>query len=113
MAAENKDYTEQLKAELQALKAAASQAIAEKEAAQKEAAEAAAALKATGGPVPIKGSYMGYGFPAGHRRIRDKEGKLCDTQMVLDAANAGDETACAILDHLINLKYGYLVAVKK
>lgn len=111
---ENTDaYAKQLAEELAAAKQQAADAIAAKEAAEKATAEAEAALKASGGPVPIKGAYKGYTFPAGHARIRNQEGALCDTQAVLDAANAGDETACAILDHLIKIKYGYLVAVKK
>ena len=94
--------------ELAAAKLAASDALKQKEEAEKAAAAAESALKKSGGPMPIRGKYKGYGFPDGHTRIRDAEGNLLDTQAVLDAANAGDETAKAILDRLIALKYAYL-----
>lgn len=102
------DYTKQLEQELAAAKQAASDALTQKEAAEKAAKQAEEALKKSGGPVPIRGKYKGYRFPDGHTRIRDAEGNLLDTQAVLDAANAGAETAKAVLDRLIALKYAYL-----
>jgi len=113
MANQADDYTKQLQAELAAAKQEAADALVAKEQAEKEAADALAALKTSGGPVPIKGKYKGYGFPAGHTRIRNKQGIVCDTQSVLDAANnkesADHAAAVEILDHLIKIGYGYLV----
>ncbi len=79
--------------------------------AKQELAAANAALKQSGAPAPLTGSYKGFSFQAGHRRVRNQQGELCDTQKLLDAAAAGDATAIEILDWLIKIKYGYLVAV--
>ena len=105
------DYTKQLEQELADAKAAAAEALRQKAEAEKSAEAAEAALRQSGAPAPITGAYKGYGFPVGHRRIRDAEGNLLDTQEVLNAAIAGDKEACAVLDRLIALKYGYLVKV--
>lgn len=97
-------------AELQKqLAAAQAEAVAAKEAAA--AAEAAAAkIKAAAetGALPIEGEYKGYGFQDGHKNVRDREGKLCDTTLLLQQAAAGDATATAIMDWLIWIDYGYL-----
>jgi hypothetical protein len=74
----------------------------------KEAAVVAAAEKA-GLAKPITGAYKGFSFVPGHNKIRDAKGRICDTQKTLDAANTGDGEACAILDRLIDIQYGYLV----
>lgn len=69
------------------------------------------ALIKSGAPEPISGSYKGHTFAAGHRRVRDAKGAMCDTQMLLDAAadptHENHAAACALLDRLIGLKYAY------
>jgi hypothetical protein len=76
-------------------------------------ADLAAAQEALkkGGPAPIPGTYKGHAFVPGHKRVRDADGKMCDTVMLLQAANApaseGHATACAVLDHLIRINYAY------
>lgn len=104
---------EQLQAQLDAVNAQLAAAQKAAEAAKAEAAEAKAKLGASNAPVKINGTYKGYSFVDGHRRIRDRKGALCDTQEVLNAANnAADPnhaTAVAILDWYISTGYGYLV----
>jgi len=72
---------------------------------------AIAALKKSGGPVPITGSYKGYRFADGHQRVRDAKGALCDTALLLESANnpahPNHATACAVLDRLIQINYAY------
>lgn len=72
---------------------------------------ALAALKKSGAPAPIAGSYKGYRFADGHRRVRDAKGNLCDTAMLLEAAgdtaHPNHVTACAVLDRLIKINYAY------
>ena len=78
---------------------------------KRKLAEAQAAMSKSGVPAPLNGSYKGFTFVAGHRRVRDRNGEICDTQMLLDGAAKGDPAACERLDWLIQIKYGYLVAV--
>lgn len=66
---------------------------------------------ATTGRLPIEGSYKGYGFIDGHKNIRDREGRLCDTTMLLKAATEGDAQAVDTLDWLIRIEYAYLQKV--
>lgn len=90
-------------ADAKAEAAAAKEAVA--------AAEAAAAkIKAAAetGALPIEGEYNGYGFVDGHKNVRDREGNLCDTTLLLQKAAAGDAMACGIMDWLISIQYGYL-----
>lgn len=61
---------------------------------------------------PITGTYKGYAFDDGHRKIRNQIGEICDTQMVMDAANKGDKEAIEILDWLIDLGYAHLKLAK-
>jgi hypothetical protein len=76
-------------------------------------ADLAAAQEALkkGGPAPIPGTYKGHAFVPGHKRVRDADGNMCDTAMLLQAANdpasEGHATACAVLDHLIQIQYAY------
>lgn len=104
-------YVETLQAELQAAKNEAAAALAAKEAAEKNAADAEAALKKAGGPVAIKGTYKGYGFPAGQTRVRNQNGELCDSQLLLDAAKdkaaPGHAAAVETLEWLIKIQYAY------
>lgn len=62
--------------------------------------------------VPIAGSYKGYRFDDGHRRVRDQEGLMCDTAMLLSAAKEKDAKAIATLDWLIELKYAHFTQKK-
>ncbi len=62
---------------------------------------------------PITGSYKGKTFVAGHTKIRNASGEICDTQKVMDAAASGDKEACEILDRLIDLQYGYLIPAEE
>lgn len=72
---------------------------------------AVAALKKSGAPAPISGEYKGYRFADGHARVRDEKGALCDTSMLLEAANdpnhANHAKAVAVLDRLIKIQYAY------
>lgn len=94
------EYVKQLQAEL---------ADAKKEAAAnaKKAEKAAETLKASGVAAPVDGSYKGYSFPANFRTVRNKLGEKCDTQTLLDKAKEKNPEACAILDYLIEIKFGY------
>lgn len=62
--------------------------------------------------VPIAGSYKGYRFDDGHRRVRDKDGMMCDTVKLLAAAKEKDPVATATLDWLIELKYAHFTQKK-
>ena len=95
------EYVEQLKADLQQAKNDAAEA-------RREADEAKAQLKSAT-PQNVTGEYKGYRFVPGQTRVRDAEGRLCDAQQVMDAANTGDAEACAILDRLIDMGYALLV----
>ncbi len=61
----------------------------------------------------IKGKFKGYSFEPGHSRVRNQSGELCDTQMLMDAANdkAAPAHADAVktLTWLIDIEYAYLV----
>ena len=100
---------EALKAELEAVKkdAAESRKIAADAADAKAKAEAR--LADAGGPVQVTGSYKGFKFVRGQKRVRNQYGKLCDAQMVMDAAQTNDKEACGILDWLIESGYSLLV----
>jgi uncharacterized lipoprotein YmbA len=110
------EYAEQLKKELEEAKAAAAAAVTAQKKAEEEAAAAQEALRKSGAPVIIKGSYKGYSFVQGHARVRDKNGVLCDTQMLIDAANDKKSdnyaAACEVLDHLIKIEYAYFTKAK-
>jgi small-conductance mechanosensitive channel len=73
-------------------------------------AAAEAALK-KGGPAPIKGEYKGFRFQPGHKRVRDEQGNLCDTEQLLAAAadteHEGHDAAVSVLDRLIKIEYAY------
>lgn len=101
-------YTQQLLADLEQAKRDAEQARKDAEAARKDAAEAKALL-ADAAPTQVVGAYKGYKFAPGQTRVRDAEGRIADAQQVMDAANAGDAEACAILDRLIDMNYALLV----
>jgi small-conductance mechanosensitive channel len=77
---------------------------------QARLAEAEAALK-KGGPAPIQGEYKGFRFVPGHKRVRDAQGALCDTEQLLAAAadpqHDGHEAAVTLLDRLIKINYAY------
>lgn len=98
---------EQLQKQLEDAKAEINRQREARDAADKKAAAAEAALHRAGAPAPISGIYKGHSFADGHRCIRNKKGQLGDTQAILDAANAGDPEACALLDWLIEIKYAY------
>lgn len=98
-----------LKAELEAAKNDAAEARRIAAEASDAKAKAEAQLAEAGGPVQVTGSYKGYTFAKGQKRVRDTTGKLCDAQMVMDAANAGDPEACGIMDWLIKTGYSLLV----
>jgi hypothetical protein len=102
MANDKKDTT--LSEKEAALAAELDRVTAERDAAQ-------AALQKSGAPAPILGSYKGYRFEDGHRRVRDAKGNLCDTGMLLEAANdsahPNHAVACAVLNRLIQIKYAY------
>jgi hypothetical protein len=59
----------------------------------------------------IKGKFKGYSFEPGHARVRNRSGELCDTQLLMDAANDKDSPAHAdaveTLTWLIDIKYAY------
>lgn len=57
----------------------------------------------------VTGTYKGHAFDAGHLRVRDGNGVLHDAQkLITDAADGeGDAAACAVLDRLIDIDYGY------
>lgn len=76
---------------------------------KRQLAAAQAAMSKSGVPAPLNGSYKGFTFVPGHRRVRDRNGEICDTQMLLDGAAQGDPAACERLDWLIQIQYGYLV----
>lgn len=103
--AELEAYKAQLAAELEAAKAELAAEREAKEQAQKAAKSAESALQRSGAPGPIKGEYNGYRFADGYRRVRDQRGQICDTEMLLDQAAQGDETAKGILDWLIKIKH--------
>lgn len=93
--------------ELETLRAELEKARAEKAEAETARRELETALQT--GVTPIRGSYKGYRFTDGHKNVRNRQGELCDTEMLLTQANDGDATACAVLDWLISIQYGYLV----
>lgn len=94
------EYVTKLKAELEAEKNRAAEATAKAE-------KAESAMKASGVKPAVTGSYKGYSFPANFRTVRNNLGEKCDTQTLLDAAKEKDAAACAILDYLIDIKFGY------
>ncbi len=98
-------YAEELKKELDQAKADAAEARHKLAVAEAQLAEARASAQ----PNQVSGTYKGYQFVTGQTRVRDAEGRLCDAQKVMDAANAGDAEACAILDRLIDMGYALLV----
>lgn len=105
---------EQLQAELAAAQEHIKALDAERNRAEEDAKnerkgreQAEKALKTSGVLKPVTGTYNGYEFDSNHRRIRNRHGAYCDTQMVLDAANSGDAEACALLDWLIKIEYAY------
>jgi hypothetical protein len=57
----------------------------------------------------VRGSYNGYTFAPGHVNVRDRQGLLCDTALVLDSASKGDQTAIDLMEWLIEIEYGYLI----
>lgn len=104
---------EEIKAELEAAKA---ELNAEREAranAEKRAEELSAKIQDGTTSTEIKGSYKGYKFADGHKRVRNSKGELCDTTKLLAAAadkkSEGHADAVAVLDWLIEINYGYFV----
>lgn len=75
---------------------------------EKELAAAKVLLEKSGAPAPVTGEYKGYRFLPGRVNVRDAGGVLLGSQAVLDAANAGDRGACAVLDRLISMGYSGL-----
>lgn len=102
----NEEYQKQLKAELEQAKAEAAAARAAAEKAKSEA-EAAKQVLAARGVASVEGEYRGYRFDTSHTRFRSGNGSICDSQKVLNAANAGDTEAQALLDRLIKIGYAY------
>lgn len=103
------ESVEDLKAQLEAVKNEAAQARREAEAAKAAKDKAEAQLAEAGGPVQVTGSYQGFTFAKGQKLVRDRTGKLCDAQKIMDAANAGDAFATDLLDWLISSGYALLV----
>lgn len=124
--ADNKDPKPLTQADLDATQKAHADALAELEDTRREAeqlrkdkaesdaalAKANALLVKAGGPVAIRGEYRGHAFTDGHRRVRNRQGVMGDTQKIIDSANAGDAEACALLDWLIEIDYSYFPAVQ-
>jgi len=108
---------DELKQQLAEAKAQVEAERVAREKAEMAAAAAEQKLAASGAPVTIKGVYNGFRFQDGHRRIRDRGGKLCETQQVMDAAldpkSEKHAEAKEILDWYIATKYAYLVPVAK
>lgn len=109
---------DELKAQLEAAKQEAYEAQKAAQAAADDldsvkqyALSLAEKMKSGDTSIPISGSYKGYKFADGHRRVRNKNGELCDTEKLLAAAadkNAeGHAEAIEILDWLIKIQYGY------
>lgn len=102
---------EQLQKQLEEAKRQAYEAQQEAAAAAAERDELAEQIKSGKGKVAIKGEYKGHRFADGHLRVRDQRGAICDTEKLLAAANDknsdGHAEAVAILDWLIQTKYGY------
>lgn len=104
---------EEIKAELEAAKAELNLERQARADAEKAKAELEAKVASGTASKAIKGTYKGYSFADGHRRVRNRNGELCDTAKLLEAASDkksdGHADAVAVLDWLIETKYGYFV----
>ncbi len=102
---------EEIMAELQQAKAELAAERVNRESAEKKAKELEAAISEGAVSTAIKGSYKGYKFADGHKRVRNQRGEFCDTAMLLaaaaDKANPAHADAVALLDWLIEIKYAY------
>lgn len=102
---------EQLKAQLEEAKLEAYEAQKAAAAANSERDALLEKIKSGDLRTPISGSYKGYKFDDGHRRVRDQKGKLCDTEKLLasaaDKKSEGHNDAVEILEWLIRINYAH------
>lgn len=106
IAAARAEAKAEAEAELSAVKA-------ENEALAKQKQKLEESIKSGTAVATIKGKFKGYSFEPGHARVRNRSGELCDTQLLMDAANDKNSPANAdavqTLTWLIDIQYAYLV----